>query len=260
MSLDAIVSNLEYNFTEMSISHNRKQPILEAFMIHEIFVKDYDVYSADSDFKKFILDVPNLFGGRYYDNEDFIYSKLRLAEPPSADNATHNATHNDNDNLDDEYNYLAYLMENNLIISNVELDLNSKSVIAKILYIYQFVKSYYTSLRHLRPLERLDYLPSDLGLWIFNIVDTIRILLDRNLFNYTVNDTIPLEMFNEMINGLELITCHIRLIFNHIKTQGQSQGLKDCFKNGKIEEKHLTKIIRLVNNLCVIMIYFWKYL
>ena len=264
MSLETLVSNLESNLTGMHISTSRKTPILEAFMINAIFVNDYDVYSADSEFKKFILDVPNLFGGRYYDDEDFIYSKLRIAAPPTTDNSTHNATHNDNDNLDDtnDYNYLAYLMENNLIISNVELDLNSKSVIAKILYIYQYVKSYYTSLRHLRPLERLDNLPSDLGLWIFNIVDTIRILLDRNLFNYNANDTIPLEMFNEMINGLELITCHIRLIFNHIKALGLdlNLSLKDFFKNAKIEEKHLKKLMRLANNLCVIIIYFWKFL
>ena len=32
-------------------------------------------------------------------------------------------------------------MEHNLIISNVELDLNPKSVIAKILYIYQYINT-----------------------------------------------------------------------------------------------------------------------
>jgi hypothetical protein len=91
-------------------------------------------------------------------------------------------------------------------------------------------------------------MPSDLVDWISNVVDTVRILLDKDLFNYAVNDQIPLEMFQEMIYGLELITCHIRLICNHYK----ALVCRD------LEEKHLKKIMMLANNLYVIMIYFWK--
>jgi hypothetical protein len=150
------------------------------------------------------------------------------------------------------------MMEHNLIISNTELDLNSTLVIAKILYIYQHVNSYYTSLRHLRPIERVKHMPTDLMIWISNVIDTVRVLLDKNLFNYTANENIPLEMFQEMIYGLGLISCHARLICNHCKAKAQGLEMGFVLTDYKIEEKHLKKLMRLVNNLCVIMIYFWK--
>ena len=243
MSLESLSSNL----ADMSIT-KCKAPILEPQIIQEIFLNNADIYSTDRETRHAILEVPNLYCGRYYDDEDFIYTKLALSNTSSMECMDCMDCMECDDNID----YLTYTMEHNLIISNVELDLNPKSVIAKILYIYQYVKSYFTSLRHLRPVERLKNMPADLMVWISNVADTVRLLLDNDLFNYTVNEIIPLEMFQEMIYGLELLACHIRLICNHYKMQ----GLK--LKNVGIEEKHLKKIMVLVNNLCVIMIYFWK--
>ena len=245
MSLESLLSNLESNLAKISITEQRKAPILELPIIQKIFMNDADIYSAEREVRHYILEVPNTYCGRYYDDEDFVYTKLQLSNTSNPDGIN-----------DVELDYVTYMMEHNLIISNMELDLNSTSVIAKILYIYQHVKSYYTSLRHLRPIERMKHIPADLIMWISNTVDTVRILLDRDLFNYTQNETIPLEMFQEMVYGLGLISCHARLICNHYRAQGLETGfaLTDC----NIEEKHLKKLIRLVNNLCVIMIYFWK--
>jgi hypothetical protein len=234
MSLESLTSNL----AEMSITE-RRAPILESQVIQEIFMNDADIYSAELEVRHYILEVPNIYCGQYYDDEDFVYSKLQLSN-----------TSNQNGINDVDLDYVTYMMEHNLIINYVELDINSNSVIAKVLYIQQYINSYYTSLRHLRPINRIEHMPSDLLNWISNITDTVRILLDRDLFNYTQNETIPLEMFQEMIYGLGLITCHIRLICNHYKARGL------VFKD--LEEKHLKKIMRLANNLCVIMIYFWK--
>jgi hypothetical protein len=231
------LGSLESNLAEMSITE-RRAPILESKVIQEIFMNDADIYSAEREVRHYILEVPNTYCGRYYDDEDFIYSKLKLSNVSES-----------MDNMSD-IDYLEYMMKHNLIISCDELDLNSNSVMAKVLYIQQYINSYYTSLRHLRPINRIEHMPSDLLNWISNITDTIRILLDKNLFNYTNNETIPLEMFKEMIYGLGLITCHIRLICNHYKARGL------VFKD--LEEKHLKKIMKLTNNLCVIMIYFWK--
>ncbi len=247
MSLDTYLAS---ELSEMAITNtntntklkNKKlAPILEPPVIQEIFANDADIYSADRETRHYILEVPNVQCSKYYDDEDFIYSKMQFSN-----------TSESIDGMD----YLTYMMEHNLIISNLELDLNPNSVMAKVLYIQQYINSYYTSLRHLRPLERLRNLPSDLFAWISNITDTIRILLDKELFNYSSNgsnssnEIIPLEMFQEMIYGLGLITCHIRLICNHYKAR------KMEFKD--LDEKHLKKIMRLANNLCVIMIYFWK--
>ena len=250
MSLESLASNL----VDMSIT-KRKAPILEPQIIQEIFMNNVDIYSADRETRHHILEVPNLYCGRYYDDEDFIYSKLVIANTLLGNKSNRENTEDseyteDTEDMecDDNIDYLTYMMENNLILSNMELDLNPKSVIAKILYIYQYVKSYFTSLRHLRPVDRVKHMPADLVAWISNVADTVRVLLDKDLFNYAVNDIIPLEMFQETVYGLELITCHIRLICNHYK----ALVCRD------LEEKHLKKIIILANNLCVIMIYFWK--
>jgi len=242
-TLDTL-DTLESNLAKMEITKPKKlAPILEPPVIQEIFANDADVYSADRETRHYILEVPNTYCGRYYDDEDFIYTKMRFSN-----------SKDDTEEMTDSggINYLTYMMEHNLIISNIELDLNPNSVMAKILYIQQYINSYYTSLRHLRPVDRLRSMPSDLFLWISNTTDTIRILLDKELFKWDRNENIPLEMFQEMVYGLGLITCHTRLICNHYKSR--ALGFKD------LEEKHLKKIMRLANNLCVIMIYFWRVL
>lgn len=257
MSLETLISNLESNLAGMNLfNENRCAPILETPIIREIFANDADIYSATREVRHYILEVPNVYCGRHYDDEDFIYTKLRFSRQSSTDGMDGDDEMDGMDNT--ELDYLEYMMRHNLIISNVEIDLNPNAIMAKILYIYQYVKSYFTSLRHLRPVERMQHMPGDLLAWISNVVDTTRVLLDRDLFNYTANENIPLEMFREMVYGLGLITCHIRLICNHYKAQGIGMILeiKDC----TIEEKHLKKIMRLVNNLCVIMIYLWKML
>ena len=263
MSLETLVSNLESNLANMNLSNkNRCAPILEPPIIQEIFANDADIYSAEKEIRHYILEVPNVYCGRYYDDEDFIYTKLTLSRPSSSDGMDGDDEMDEIDSIEDsDLDYLEYMMQHNIIISNVEIDLNPSAIMAKILYIYQYVTSYYTSLRHLRPVDRTRHMPSDLLMWISNMVDTTRILLDRDLFNYTANENIPLEMFREMVYGIGLITCHIRLICNHYPMVGvdmQSNGNWNWID--KMDENHLKKLMRLVNNLCVIMIYFWKML
>lgn len=253
MSLESLVSNLESNLASMNLSNeNRSAPILESPIIQEIFDNDADIYSADREIRHIILEVPNVYCGRYYDDEDFIYTKLALSIPSNIDGMEGDDEMDGIDGIEgSEINFLEYIIQHNIIISNVEIDFNPNAIMAKILYIYQYVKSYYTSLRHLRPLERMQYMPRDLLIWISNVVDTIRIIIDRDLLNYTVNKNITLEMFRELVYGLGLITCHIRLIYNHYHVL-----VVDMLANSnwiyKMDENHLKKLMRLINNLCVI--------
>lgn len=238
MSLDQITNNLE----DMSITQKRIAPILETPIIQEIFSDNADIYSADREIRHYILEVPNCYCGRHYDDEDFIYSKLTLPESPDLVSAC-------------GIDYLAYMIEHNLIINREEIDLNPNSVMAKILYIYQHISTYYTSLRHLRCMDRIRNMPSDLAIWIANATDTVRILLDKDLFHYQTTQELPLDKFREMIYGLELITCHIRLICNHYRCNGGGN-----FTLTDMNEGHLKKLLRLANNMCVVMIYFKIYL
>ena len=74
-------------------------------------------------------------------------------------------------------------------------------------------------------------------------------LLDNDLFNFSDNEQISQEMFYELRYGLGLITSHLRLLCNHFKANG-------ILELQELEEKYLKKVMRLVNNMCVIMVYF----
>ena len=73
ISMDQVASNLSRMAITKSIS-----PILAEPIIKEIFTDDMDVYSADREARHCILEVPNLYCKKYFDDEDFIFAKLRL--------------------------------------------------------------------------------------------------------------------------------------------------------------------------------------
>ena len=207
MSVDVLATKIK----KMVITE-KNAPILEKEIMQDIFKNNIDIYSNSSDDKmrKAILNVPNIYCGLYFDDEDFIYSRIKFANELSISPTSITSMHNIY-NL----NYLEYIKTNNINI--YEIDLNPSVIITKILYINQYTNAYYTSLRHLRPINRLKHIPDDFIIWIHNINDTIHLLLDKKLLNYQDNPFTPLEMFNELIYGLNLITCHIRLISNHFK-------------------------------------------
>jgi len=238
MNLDV----LETGLARMEISDQPQQYIMQTPMIQEIFNNNMDIYgSSVSRQERFIiLEVPNIrCSGRYYDDEDFIYARMKFADGVEVDNLV---------NLD----YITYQMQHGINIhsSGGEVDINPSKIMAMVLYLFQHTSAYYTSLRHLQPLERVKYLPVDLLNCVRDITSALRWLLDMDMFQYQPNEDIPADMFEELKYGIGLIACHARVICNHYKAMGLNLG------DGEIEEKHLKKLMRLVNNICVIMIYF----
>ena len=225
--------------------------IMQTSIIEEIFDNGMDIYNSEVSRQEryIVLEVPNIrCSGRYFDDEDFIYARMKFSdriEIKDLDYITYQMHHGFDIH---DSNMIAGVLSTEGI--NDLSDLNSSRIIAIVLYLYQHTNAYYTSLRHLRPLERVRYLPEDLLNWIRQITIIIRKLLDLDLFHYQPNEEIPMDMFEEMKYGLGLIACHARLICNHYKT------MEIHLRDGTIEEKHLKKLMRLVNNLCVIMIYF----
>jgi hypothetical protein len=250
------------------ITNQERVEYLASPIIKDIFRDGLDIYNPED--KYVILGVPNVYCSKYFDDEDFIYARMKFS-----------------DSLDEELdlNHVSYpltvqrflklslsdytdsgenlnvstcksatcitsptdIQIHKLSITPLDLCLHPNTIFAKILYLYQHTQTYYTSLRHLRPLERVARLPIDLLEWINNTITIIRYILDNNLFNYTPNQLITKRMFNELCYGLNLIICHARLLCNHYYNQ---KVLRD------MEEKHLKKIMRMANNMCVIMIYF----
>jgi hypothetical protein len=213
------------------IPSNSVLEYLKSPIIKDIFQDGLDIYNSED--KWVILGVPNVYCSKYFDDEDFIYARMKFSESL-------------NDELD--LSLTTYLQIHNLTISPLYLSLNPNSIFAKILYLFQHSQTYYTSLRHLRPLERVASLPTDFLAWVNNTIIIIRYLLDGDLFNYIPNKLIPNEMYNELRYGLNLVICHAKMLCNHY-----------CIHDLELinmEEKHLKKIMLMVNNMCVIIIYF----
>jgi hypothetical protein len=231
------MENLACHMSMMGIDNQHHEIVMQPQMLDEIFMNEYDVYSSNStkEERYIILEVPNIYCSIYFDDEDFVYAKLRFA-----------------DNIMETCNvdFLAYIMQHNLVINPTDLSLNPNLIFAKILYLYQNSQAYYNSLRHLRPLERAARLPSDLLNWISNITNILRQLLDSKLFAYKANQFMSNDLFKELLYGLDLINCHIKLLCNHYN----ARGLNLKFTN--ISESHLKKLMRLVNNMCIIIIFF----
>jgi hypothetical protein len=109
----------------------------------------------------------------------------------------------------------------------------------------------------MRPLERIKYMPGDLFIWIENIVGIMRYILDNDLFNFKDQDghnghneldiIIEREYFNELIYGLNLTVCHLKMLLNHYRILG--------IPIYNMEEKHIKKMFQVLNNMCVIIIY-----
>jgi len=179
------------------------------------------------------LGVPNVRCSKYYDDEDFIYARMKFS---------------DDLKTDIDFNVINYISTHNIMIDFSEQTLDTHKIYAKILYVYQYVNTYFTSLSTIRPLERITHMPRDLLSWVDNLVITLRYILDKDLFNYQPSKTeIEEEYYNELVYGLNLTVCHLKMLLNHYRV------LNIPIYN--MEEKHIKKLFKVLNNMCVIMIF-----
>lgn len=188
--------------------------------------------------------IPNEYcNGEDFDDEDFIYNRFKLSE------------------------HLSYLVKNdntvqeldNGIINFSDNIISPENVYYKILYIYQFVHYFNTSLSTLKIKKRIMHLPQEFLLWVDNIVSII-----KNTINITdmhtslcvyqneknsINDIMSnlKSYFKDLVYGMSLCICHLKMILNHHRIR------KIHFWD--MEEKYIEKFFRILNNLCIIVIY-----
>jgi hypothetical protein len=262
MSLDEIFAN------KLVLEDNPHQTM--DIIQYEIFHNNLNIYDVDN--RYIILGVPNVQCKVYFDDEDFIYAKLGLSETDYID-----------------FNVTNYLANHSIILDFSESVIESKTLYAKILYLYQFASVYYGSLSGLRPRERMFAMPGDLLIWLDNVVNIIRVVIDNDLFNLdhmqnqiqnavtynesldatikqilglstesTINKQIHIDTIStsktideqyskELITGLNLIICHIKMLLNHYKIKR--------IPLVEMDEKHIKKLFKLINNMCIIMIH-----
>lgn len=214
----------------------RNDLIINDKLAMKVFQNREDILSSSSfEDKKFLLGIPNKYCKIHFDDEDFIYTKMGFC-----DNIL------DNINLD----VIKFINSKNIILDYSENSITSDIIYAKVINLFQFVKSYYTSLSCMRPSDRVKQLPHDLLLWCDNTINLIRYLLENNLFNYPIYVNIDEDNYNELIFGLNLIICHIKMIINHCKINRTNIW--------ELEDKNIRKLFRLLNNMSIIIIYLYN--
>jgi len=220
---------------------------LDIYSIYSNIKNKKDPTEYNTDIKLFynkynilrIIGVPNIYcDGENFDDEDFIYNHFQLTEQLSF--------LVQNDNTVQEF-YINKIDFTDNIIS-------PENVYNKILYIFQFVHYFYTSLNTLSYKNRINHLPKDFLLWTNNIVSIIRNTINIKDMNTSlcvyqntnhVNFKNVEKYFKDMVYGLNLCVCHLKMILNHHRD----------IPFWDMEIIYIEKFFRILNNLCIIVIY-----
>ena len=249
---DLFDNNLDvYSIYSEIIDTNKIQPDPINYPI-DYNIDNYSTY--DNKYNKYnilrVIGVPNIYcDSDNFDDEDFIYYLFKLPE------------------------HLSYLVRNDNTVEDIDgtlinfadTTISPEIVYFKILYIYQFVHYYYTSLSTLPLKKRINHLPHDYLLWVYNIIDIIRKTINiENMYsslciyqndkttiydNYDNYDSIENKekYFKDLVYGLSLCICHLKMILNYNQTKN--------IYFWDMEQKYIDKLFRILNNLCIIVIY-----
>jgi hypothetical protein len=188
-------------------------------------------------YKYLPLEVHNTYCSRYFDDEDFIYTKLVIPNIVL-------------DELCKKYNIIANdlidiidYMKNDPLKEDEDID--NYGVMIKILYIYSSVLKYYNHESWVNESTKLTEFDTEL----FNDLNLIiKIMKEKITFN-TEDEAFQAcdKIYQEIAYGLHLIMNHMKILMNHYKKY--KCGLENFSFN------HRNRFIRLLNNFCVIMIY-----
>ena len=147
---------------------------------------------------------------------------------------------------------IKYILNNNIIVDYNEIIYSDKIIYAKTLYIYQYIYYYYTSLNKHSIQQRITYLPNNILLWINNLITIIKNSLKLKSIEYETKYKseyiiIKEDYFKELLYGLKLCVCYIKMIINYCNTYQMNIW--------ELEDKYINKFFRLLNNLCIIIIF-----
>jgi hypothetical protein len=180
--------------------------------------------------------IPNIYCSVHFDDEDFIFNRYLIP--------------NDIKKKIKINESINYYLENYCIGNNMIIDYECKSddpdiTYGKILYIYKFIEYYYKDLKHLKPIERIKHLPDTLLYWVENIVNIFKKIINNKTLKETTFETISNIYFKELIYGLNIIINELSLMLNHYK----------IITLWDMEERHIKLFFKIVNNMCVIIIF-----
>ena len=138
-----------------------------------------------------------------------------------------------------------YCIGNGIIINYSETYNSPELIYAKILYIYHYIYSYYKDLKHLKPVERLLHLPDNLLYFVENVLTILKTMVNEDELNSKELLAIDNLYFKELIYGVHIIINELSKLLHHYKF---------C-KLWNLQDTHVKLFFKMVNNLCVIIIY-----
>ena len=176
--------------------------------------------------------------------------------------------------------YLQYIKSHKLIINFSDNSQDAKHIYAKVLYIYQCVKMYYNSYDIVFPVNKVLHMPSELFEIINILIDNIKDIIIHNIIPNLEPYNIPTSTStstststyrhnkhnknnknnidnkndihiydNEILYGLQLILCQIKLLINYYKSL-------HIYILSKMSNKDISSMFRLLHNMSTIIIYF----
>lgn len=199
-------------------------------------IQELDNYDRYDNSPYVCFGIPNKYCTIHFDDEDFIFIRYDILNDMKKYIKINSGF--------DEY-IGNYCLGNGIIVDYTSNNDNPDIIYAKILYIYQYINMYYKDLRNLQPSERITHLPENLLVWIENIVDILRKVINDDSLKYESFVEIEDMYFKELVYGLNIINCQLRLMLNHYKRCTLWQ----------MEDKHIKQFFKIVNNMCVIIIF-----
>jgi len=180
--------------------------------------------------------IPNKYCQKYFDDEDFIFNRYDITNDIKKYIKVNNSI--------DEYTS-NFCIGNGIMIDYNNSNDNPDIFYAKILYIYNYINYYYKDLKDLTPIERIKHLPEHLLYWIDNIVSIFKTVINDESLKLDTFLSIEDIYFKELCYGLKIITHQLELLLNHYKS----------YSLWNLEEKHIKLFFKIVNNMCVIIIF-----
>ena len=218
----------EYDTNETYYDYDRTEHMMNT---EEMNTEEIDTYD-NSPYVYF--GTPNIYCSIHFDDEDFISNRYLIPIEIKKRMKIYNSI--------DEYS------ENYAIGNGVLLDYTSYSddpdmYYCKILHIYKYVETYYKELKHLQPVERIQHLSVDFLHWVNNIVCILQEVINETSLKNEEFISLANIYFKELMYGLNIIIKQLQLMLNYYKSLYL------------MEEKHIKLFFKIVNNMCVIIIF-----
>lgn len=221
IELDIDVNNITQVMQNMSIITSQEYNIKES---------TYEKFKTE---KYIPLEISNAFCHKFFDDEDFVYIKLQLPQK-----ILDFIAHHSNGDILDYFSSIADSNYNKEVFDNSDIYYNIVSV-------YQYAINYYQN-EHLSPIDRIKVFPLGYFKWLSHIIYVLK--RELRFTPDTLNTFYEMSKIDQELSyGLHIIISQLQIIIHFYENQGCNIY--------QLTEQHIQRFLRLVNNLCVIMVY-----